>query len=325
MKQHRLSPTQRALVESRRSLAHPAAKPRPRRAKLHLVTSEGASELYVARSGRARRPRRVDPARASKDPGRELKRLRRSAKATLQEVERETRIRVRYLEALESNATADAFPAATYARAFLDEYARYLRVDPEPFLASHPASRGAEPPPALSDVLPPPDRPPPRWPQWVLSAACAAVVLGVLISTGDRGSHQTGTGSSPAPVHIDLAAVGPGLGAASESAPRVPIDPLPANGIVVELRDEGASCWVRATADGKPAFEQTLRSGATRRIQAVRTIDLRLGNARAVTLVINGHAIEMPRGAGNVLTLQIALEAGRITVRTARGDLIASL
>ncbi|MFB3739818.1 MAG: helix-turn-helix domain-containing protein, partial [Candidatus Velamenicoccus archaeovorus] len=53
---------------------------------------------------------------------------------SVSEVARATRIRPRYLEALENDAPEDDFPGRVYARFFLREYARYLRVPDEPLV-----------------------------------------------------------------------------------------------------------------------------------------------------------------------------------------------
>ncbi|MGH2725770.1 MAG: helix-turn-helix domain-containing protein, partial [Actinomycetota bacterium] len=80
---------------------------------------------------RAERVRGIEP---GQDLGSALRRGRRRRKVSLERAARETRIGVRYLKALETGASLDAFPAPMYARAFLREYARFLRLDPEPLL-----------------------------------------------------------------------------------------------------------------------------------------------------------------------------------------------
>jgi len=288
------------------------------RADLHLVSNDGDAELYVARSARAKRPRRIDPERVAKDAGRELKRLRRNLRVTVEEAARETRIAARYLEALESNAASEAFPAAAYARAFLREYALYLRVDPEPFLAAHPATAQPPEPAALSGVLPPAVRQPRRKPRWIVTAVLATVLLSLLVSTGSRGNRPTRTDASPAAhASVGLGAPGPGL-AADAPPPSSAADPVPASGVAVELRAVGGSCWMRAIADGKLVSEQTLRPGATFSIRGVRRVDLVLGNAGAARLVVNGRPFDLGSATGRVLTVHLVLENGAVKIHLDR-------
>lgn len=93
--------------------------------------------------------------------GRILSEARISRGLTLDDVERDTRIARRYLEALERDEF-DALPAPVYCRAFLRTYAQYLGIDPKEVLRLYP-EKGREtaelaplpqvtkaPPPALS-------------------------------------------------------------------------------------------------------------------------------------------------------------------------------
>jgi helix-turn-helix protein/uncharacterized protein DUF4115 len=297
------------------------------RAALHLVSDDGDAELYVARPARARRPRRIDLTRLAADPGRELKRLRRSARASLPQVERETRIGVRYLEALESNATAEAFPAALYARGFLREYARYLRVDPEPILAVHPATRETPEPTVLGSVLAPPVKPRTRMPQWLIPSVCGIALLILLLSTGGHGESPAAAKARSSPAGHASLGLEPGVAGPAVAPPtQAPAtETVPARDITVELRTVGSASWVGAKADGKTSVEQNLRPGVTLRFVAERRVDLRLGNASAARLVVNGHAIALGASTGKVVTLRITLVDGRVIVRTANGDLIAQI
>jgi transcriptional regulator with XRE-family HTH domain len=75
--------------------------------------------------------------------GRILAEAREARGATLDEVERETRISRRYLIALEEEDFA-AFPVQVQARGFLRLYATYLELDPAELLALYPTDNQAE-------------------------------------------------------------------------------------------------------------------------------------------------------------------------------------
>ena len=102
-----------------------------------------------------------------------LQRARQARGLTLQEVERDTRISCRYLEALE-NENFGLLPAPVYARGFLRTYARYLGLEPANLLPLFPVGYVEEP------VLQP-------WPKvatprtWPSSGLLAGAVVGVLI------------------------------------------------------------------------------------------------------------------------------------------------
>jgi cytoskeletal protein RodZ len=102
-----------------------------------------------------------------------LQRARQARGLTLEEVERDTRISRRYLQALETE-NFGLLPAPVYARGFLRTYARYLGMEPANLLPLFPVGYVEEP------VLQP-------WPKvarprtWPSSGLLTGAVVGVLI------------------------------------------------------------------------------------------------------------------------------------------------
>lgn len=102
-----------------------------------------------------------------------LQRARQARGLTLEEVERDTRISHRYLQALE-NENFGLLPAPVYARGFLRTYARYLGLEPANLLPLFPVGYVEEP--ALQPW--PKVKTPRTWPS---SGLLAGAVVGVLI------------------------------------------------------------------------------------------------------------------------------------------------
>ena len=102
-----------------------------------------------------------------------LQRARQARGLTLEEVERDTRISHRYLQALE-NENFGLLPAPVYARGFLRTYARYLGLEPANLLPLFPVGYVEEP--ALQPW--PKVKTPRTWPG---SGLLAGAVVGVLI------------------------------------------------------------------------------------------------------------------------------------------------
>ncbi len=73
-----------------------------------------------------------------------LRRARERRGESLAAAARNTRISTSYLEALEKDAPIAVFPAATYARSFLRQYARYLGLDEERLLEVFGAREGVQ-------------------------------------------------------------------------------------------------------------------------------------------------------------------------------------
>jgi cytoskeletal protein RodZ len=89
---------------------------------------------------------------AGRSLGQTLRAAREGKRWDLARAERETRIRARYLAALEAGDYAD-LPDPVYTRGFIRNYARWLGLDPEwcldhKRLETHPAERSSQPPAA---------------------------------------------------------------------------------------------------------------------------------------------------------------------------------
>jgi cytoskeletal protein RodZ len=141
------------------------------------------------------------PGAATAALGRILSETRIARGLTLDEVERDTRIAKRYLEALE-HEEFDALPAPIYCRAFLRTYAQYLGLDGNEILRLCP-EKGHQP-----DMTPLPQVSRPAPPalsfNWIVAGGVVMVLLlaGILLyrsgSGGDKGGvPATGAISTP--------------------------------------------------------------------------------------------------------------------------------
>ncbi len=86
-------------------------------------------------------------------PGQQLRQVREAQRMSLEQVALATRIRLRYLEALEAEEI-EKLPSAAHARGFLRSYAQYLKLDPGPLLAQWDHSVSAEPAAASAAAVP---------------------------------------------------------------------------------------------------------------------------------------------------------------------------
>jgi cytoskeleton protein RodZ len=62
--------------------------------------------------------------------------------------------------------------------------------------------------------------------------------------------------------------------------------------------------WVRAQSDGRYLFARTLQPNESRKVDAEKEVQLRLGNAGAVTILLNGKPIGPVGSKGQIRTLQ---------------------
>src|SRR3954469_2700420 len=88
--------------------------------------------------------------------GHALRKARTERGIVLSEVERVTKIRVKFLRAMEEDRW-DELPAPAYARGFLQIYARYLDLDTEALLEQYtePVESGEGPEPVPRGVVQP--------------------------------------------------------------------------------------------------------------------------------------------------------------------------
>jgi cytoskeleton protein RodZ len=63
--------------------------------------------------------------------------------------------------------------------------------------------------------------------------------------------------------------------------------------------------WVRAVSNGKTLFENTLAANETRTLDATGSVELRLGNAGGVDILLNGKSIGPVGPEGQIRTVQL--------------------
>ncbi len=220
----------------------------------------------------------------------------------MEQAARDTRITRRYLEALEDDAPPEAFPAPVYARLFLREYAEWLGLDPRPLVHSY---LEAHPERLQPLVLPNPvQRPPGRWGRRLLIAgSIAALAALAVLSARTRGepSEQVPAFPSPAPAGAPVA------GRLEADRGVVPVGVA----LRVTLVER---CWMRVTSDGRVVAEMTAEEGFSRTFRADRRLDLRLGNAGAARLALNGRRLRLMGDSGGIKDVTFVRDAGGLRV-----------
>jgi cytoskeletal protein RodZ len=141
--------------------------------------------------------------------GSKLREARARRKLSLAEVEAETKIRSRYLQAIE-NEEWEQLPEDTYARAFIRTYGRFLGLDGDRLAEEQRRSRGAARPGERLPRVDPRPRPVPRArrrrrrgisPRAMAVAVTAMVVAALLVvglatGGGSDGGRQGGGDTS---------------------------------------------------------------------------------------------------------------------------------
>jgi transcriptional regulator with XRE-family HTH domain len=231
--------------------------------------------------------------------GATLREARMRRRLDISECEQATRIRARYLQALEEGHL-DLIPAPVYVRSFLRTYAEFLGVDPERLLDEYAAGYDTAPEAADShevrQISAPRFRP--RMPggqlTWLAIGGVLAVALLVWVGAGDGGptavplppTETAGPTSPPPSAPVPPAAV--------PAAPAVP------RGVVLSLTGGGdAGSYVevrRRSAEGETVWVGTLAPGVSRRFSDDRALWLRAGWTPSLTARLNGRRVTLEGG-----------------------------
>lgn len=220
--------------------------------------------------------------------GSDLRRARTRREIELSEVEAATRIRARFLAAIE-NEEWDALPGGVYTRGFIRTYASYLGMDGERIVddyrrevegaASGPATHA---PPGAGDPVSRRDGG--RRVGWIAVGA-VALAAGVAIFALPQGDGEEAAGPAPAPrpSHDD----------ASTPAPVTPVERERASVSMRLLAD--AEVWVCALddADRRLVDGQILQAGAEAGPFRSGSFTVSFGNGE-VTMTIDGQPAQIP-------------------------------
>jgi len=212
-----------------------------------------------------------------------LRNTRQVKGISLREVEEATKIRQRYLEALE-NSDYEQIPGRVYALGFLRNYARFLGLDAqeliERFKAEYPVKEDLQPVEEIGSSI-----------HGLASRKknLLLLILGVFIFLWSvnwlYNFCQSYFSESPAPSTTE-----PGL--VTEPQPdnqQEPVAPVPRiEGVEVTIKATG-DCWTDVVIDGTSSFAGTLRAGDEKVFQGQEEIKITLGSAGVVELTVNGQ------------------------------------
>jgi cytoskeleton protein RodZ len=259
--------------------------------------------------------------------GGELRARRESLSLTLDEVERHTRVRKHYLQALEAGAF-ERLPSSVQARGMLSNYAHFLDLDVDAILlkfadglqarlqerqpspASEPETPEAKPRFRLPFKLPPRLQLPPALRRYLstdlLVGGGLIIFLVIFAVWGTErviGLTAVQTPQPTAPSISDILITNPGTTATPTSTPAAGAAPggiYSAGGstpvIAISTGGQGpvqivlaalSSTWVRVSVDGKTKFEGRLTPGSAYPYDGRSQIEILTGNGAAISVTYN--------------------------------------
>lgn len=273
-----------------------------------------------------------------------LREARERQGITLEQVEKVTRIRRVFLEALEEERFAD-LPGEAYAKGFVRNYALFLGLNPEEALAAYRATAGVSPKVKTRRVLDRPlaQRPPRNMGAAIFLFAMVALALGLAgwyvysrfyLGTDPLPALKVAKSPTAAPVRVvtltpalsptpfQVPTTAQPTATATETATLTPSayptetptatptpspTPMPITGVRVEV-EVVAKTYVEVELDGKKAFVGILEEGDSRVWSAEREFWMRVGNAAGLRLRVNGVEVGPLGKEGEVLNVRYTLD-----------------
>ena len=248
--------------------------------------------------------------------GEELRRERVVREISLDEISQATKISIRLLTALELGDVAK-LPAPTFTRGFIRAYAKHLGIDPEEKVNAYLADLAGGSLDAPSRKVP---RPRSRF--WRGRRATAGTIVGgvagILVVLGLIANPQRNMSRKPllrvaapaAPVAFKNVGVSnEPTPVIRQESPVLPADALAKTGaapesppgkvsLVLEFDDDS---WTKLDADGLTVFSGVLKRGVRKTFEAQQGFRLTLGNAGAVRVTVDGHALARLGQSGEVV------------------------
>lgn len=247
-----------------------------------------------------------------------LKKIRLEKGLSLEEVQKNTRIHLSVLKAIEEDSAVNLSPI--YIKGFLKIYCKFLGVEPAEYISGYKEPQQAQvlrsakekqgiikdKPPSFfktASVRLRTFRPNKKIKQFFITAAAVAVISVALFQLGkfisSRKHTQKGV-KRPEPV-ADTAKVKKSQATAPQKASGQAAKQKSKNAETAAPKEVSSvirlgilareDCWVTLKADGRIVFHSTMKKGKSESWQAKDKMELSLGNAAGVDLIINGERI----------------------------------
>lgn len=246
-----------------------------------------------------------------------LRREREKQGLTIADIEKGTSIRGLYIEHIE-RGNIDELPGLVYAKGFVRNYAKFLRLNAEALVQQFAEENGSTPPPAPAE--------PESAPRRISLSTVGDESLSSISIGGTRSSYASIFGKLAAGIIVLAALVGGGVAAISaiNSPAQVPAAPpvkteqpaAPTAAAEADASDTARAahtdgvnvsvtlaerCWTEVVVDGKSVFEGIIEKGKTESWKGKESVVIRAGNAGALDVTFNGRKLGKFGDNGEVL------------------------
>ena len=246
-----------------------------------------------------------------------LRREREKQGLTIVDIEKGTSIRGLYIEHIERGNIGE-LPGLVYAKGFVRNYAKFLRLNAEALVQQFAEENGSTPPPAPAE--------PESAPRRISLSTVGDESLSSISIGGTSSSYASIFGKLAAGIIVLAALVGGGVAAISaiNSPAQVPAAPpvkteqpaAPTAAAEADASDTARAahtdgvnvsvtlaerCWTEVVVDGKSVFEGIIAKGKTESWKGKESVVIRAGNAGALDVTFNGRKLGKFGDNGEVL------------------------
>ncbi|MFH0839169.1 MAG: RodZ domain-containing protein [Candidatus Omnitrophota bacterium] len=237
--------------------------------------------------------------------GQTLKKAREEKNITLEELQRATKIQMKFLVSLEEEAF-ERLPNPTYVKGFIKQYAQYVGLDPEPLLNEYNVLNPEVPPQELeiktedekidSEI-------PKKTPVMLVTIIVAGIVVISLVAFGLSKIFVSKKSSEPS-IKTEIPFV-------TVKKAEKPILLVKKNEILQLTAKASQDTWMHIKCDGKIVYQSILKAGSSINLQAKEEMVLWVGNAASLELNLNGHNLGSP-GRGVMKNILITHEGMKL-------------
>jgi cytoskeleton protein RodZ len=246
-----------------------------------------------------------------------LRRQREMREISLRDIADRTKISLRYLQAMEDDRF-DLLPAPIFAKGFLREYARYVGLSPDEVVNHYLAVQQQQSPEEDGvkkdqTLVNRPHRVKPvrSWTYGLFLAIALILLIALVWALVWYNNHRReapAADGTPQPMPAIAAPAEPASSPEASVAPVIPDRPSAPLEVTLDFT---ADCWVEVRVDDKPFLSEQRVQGESLPIEAQKSVDIKLGNAAAAEIQVNGQAYPLNGKSGEIREVRIDLETVR--------------
>jgi len=251
--------------------------------------------------------------------GESLRQAREAKNISIEDIVNETKIRSRYIEALEAEEW-DIFPGQVYLKAFLKSYCHVLGIDEKPYLEA--LSKTVKTESEVAQVVPQKLEVPGR-PKRKLGIVLGALAIILLIAFQYVYQNYL---NQPMPVAKEPTVQTPAAGEPQNENPansneeEPPADNPPEiaapTSITLRLVAINGRCWVRVKDGDRLVYEGTMNEGEEKVFTDLTMVSMIFGNSGGIRYYLNDQDYGIPGKIGQPVTKIYALENNTIVEKT---------